>query len=76
MQIDLTQIFVALIGLIGLVLTGFVIPLLKKKLSVEDGKITQVQSDLLWTLIDTGVKAAEMLYNSDEGQKKKAYVLA
>jgi len=76
MQIDLTQIFVALIGLIGLVLTGFVIPLLKKKLSVEDGKITQVQSDLLWTLIDTGVKAAEMIYNSDEGQKKKAYVLA
>lgn len=75
MQIDLTQIILAVIALISAVLTGFVIPWLKSKISVENGKVTETQAALLKLAINTAVRAAEQLYNSDEGQKKKAYVL-
>lgn len=76
MNIDLTQIALALIALISAVLTTFVIPLLKSKLDVENGKITENQSNMLRLAITTAVTAAEQLYKSDEGQKKKAYVLS
>ena len=56
-------------------LTGFVIPLLRSKLSVENGKLTENQAYLLSLAIDTAVTAAEQIYNSDEGAKKKAYVI-
>lgn len=75
MQIDLTQIILAVIALIGAVLTGFVIPWLKKKVDVENGKLTETQSALLKLAINTAVKAAEQLFNSEEGLKKKAYVI-
>lgn len=75
MNIDLTQIILAVIALIGAVLTGFVIPWLKSKINVENGKINETQAALLKLAINTAVKAAEQLFNSDEGQKKKAYVL-
>lgn len=75
MNIDLTQIILAVIALISAVLTGFVIPWLKSKISVENGKVTETQAALLKLAINTAVRAAEQLYNSDEGQKKKAYVL-
>lgn len=76
MTIDLTQVALAIISLVSAVLTGFIIPLIKSKLNVENGKITQFQSDMLRLAITTAVTAAEQIYNSDEGQKKKAYVLA
>lgn len=57
-------------------LTGFVIPLLRSKLSVENGRLTENQTYLLKLAIDTAVAAAEQIYNSDEGQKKKAYVIS
>ena len=72
---DITQIVLAVIALISAVLTGFVIPWLKKKTDVENGKMTETQSYLLRLAINTAVKAAEQLYNSDEGMKKKTYVL-
>ena len=75
MNIDLTQIILAVIALIGAILTGFVIPWLKSKINVENGKINETQAALLKLAINTAVKAAEQLFNSDEGQKKKAYVL-
>lgn len=76
MTIDLTQIILDVITLLGAILTRFVIPLIKSKLSVENVKITENQAYLLRLAIDTAVTAAEQIYNSDEGEKKKAYVIA
>ena len=75
MNIDVTQIILAVITLIGAVLTGFLIPLLKAKLLSEDAKLNGMEQDLLRLAITTAVTAAEQIYNSEEGQKKKAYVL-
>lgn len=67
-MIDLTPIVNALITLLGLLLTTFLIPWIKLKVSTE--KLEQVKK---WTSV--GVKAAEMIYNeSGMGQAKKNYV--
>jgi len=68
MTIDLTQIILAVIALIGAVLTGFVIPWLKNKL-------TDHQYDTLATLVRVGVFAAEQLFTSDMWKEKKQYVV-
>ena len=68
MIIDLTQIILAVITLIGAVLTGFVIPWLKNKL-------TDHQYDTLATLVRVGVFAAEQLFTSDMWKEKKQYVV-
>ena len=74
MNIDLTQIALALIALLSAVITGYVIPLLKSKVNAENGKLTESQANLLKAAIRTAVYAAEQIYKSDEGQKKKNYV--
>lgn len=67
-MIDLTPIVNAFITLIGLLLTTFLIPWIKLKVSTE--KLEQVKK---WTAV--GVKAAEMIYNeSGMGETKKKYV--
>lgn len=67
-MIDLTPIVNALITLLGLLLTTFLIPWIKLKVSTE--KLEQVKK---WTTV--GVKAAEMIYNeSGMGETKKKYV--
>lgn len=68
MTIDLTQIILAIIALISAVLTGFVIPWLKTKL-------TDHQYDTLATLVRVGVFAAEQLFTSDMWKEKKEYVV-
>lgn len=65
MQFDLTQIILAVITLMGSVVTSFIIPLLKQKL-------TEKQQETLLALIKTGVYAAEQL--KDTGSDKKEYV--
>lgn len=75
MAINLTQVIVAIITVIGAVITGFLIPLLRTKYLSETSKLNQMEQDLLRLAIETAVSAAEQIYNSDEGQKKKAYVL-
>ena len=75
MSIDLTQVILAVIALLGTVLTTFVIPLLKAKLDIERSNLSENQSNMLRLAITTAVTAAEQLYNSSEGQQKKAYVL-
>ena len=67
-MIDLTQIILAIIALISAVLTGFVIPWLKTKL-------TDHQYDTLATLVRVGVFAAEQLFTSDMWKEKKEYVV-
>ena len=75
MKIDITQIVVALIGLLSAILTGFLVPWIKSKIGVNNDKITDNQRMLLKLAIETAVTAAEQIYKSDEGQKKKAYVI-
>ena len=76
MTFDATQIILAVIALISAILTGFVIPWLKSKTDINSGKVTENQAYMIKLIINTAVKAAEQLYNSDEGEKKKAYVVA
>lgn len=76
MTIDLTQIILAIITLLGSILTGFLVPWLKAKIEGENSKLSENQAALLKLAIQTAVRAAEQLYNSDEGEKKKSYVLA
>ena len=67
-MIDLTPIVNALITLIGLLLTTFLIPWIKLKVSTE--KLEEIRK---WTSV--GVKAAEMIYKeSGMGEAKKNYV--
>ena len=68
MTIDLTQIILAVIALISAVLTGFVIPWLKNKL-------TDHQYDTLVSLVRVGVFAAEQLFTKEMWKEKKQYVV-
>ena len=68
MQIDLTQIILAVITLIFGLLMRYVIPSAKKNLDKN-------QIELLQVAVKSAVYAAEMLYKSDQGQEKKAYVV-
>ena len=68
MTIDLTQIILAVITLIGGMVARYVIPWIK-------GKLDERQYDVFNGLVRVGVYAAEMLYNSDQGKEKKQYVL-
>lgn len=76
MTIDMTKIVLAVIGLLAAIVTKFLIPLLQTKLKLDKSKLTENQAYLLRLAISTAVTAAEQLYKSEEGQKKKAYVLS
>ena len=75
MNIDLTQIILAIIAVISSIITTFLVPYLKAKLDVEKSNLTENQANMLRLAITTAVTAAEQLYKSEEGQQKKAYVL-
>lgn len=68
MTIDLTQIILAVITLIGAVITRYLIPWIKDKLDER-------KYSVFTQLVKVGVFAAEQLYNSHEGAKKKEYVV-
>jgi LL-H family phage holin len=68
MTIDLTDIIKAVVTLLGFIITGFVIPLIKSK-------ITEQQYNNLLKWAKAGVLAAEQLWpEGGMGQEKKAYV--
>jgi len=68
MQIDLTQIVVALIGLLATVFTVFVVPYLNQKL--DEGKRKKIA---FWTKL--AVEAAEKIFKEQGmGITKKRYV--
>ena len=69
MKNDYTFIFELIITLISTVISCFIIPQLKNKLSEE-----KRANRLYWT--EVAVKAAEQLYGSKAGQQKKEYVVA
>lgn len=68
MTIDLTQIILAIITLIGAIITRYLIPWIKNKLSDH-------QYDQFLALIRVGVYAAEQLFTSDRWEEKKQYVV-
>lgn len=67
-MIDLTQIVVALIGLLGIVITTLVVPLIKAKTTTA-----QWANIVAWT--QTAVQAAEVIYKGPgRGEEKRDYV--
>jgi len=68
MTIDLTQIILAIITLIGAIITRYLIPWIKNKL-------TDHQYDTLAALVRVGVFAAEQLFTSEQWKEKKQYVV-
>lgn len=65
---DITQVAVALISLITVCITTFLIPYIKSKTTSE--KINQLNA-----FVTIAVGAAEQLFNSEQGKEKKDYVL-
>ena len=68
-SIDITPIIEALIALVSLTITGFLIPYLKQKLGNE-------KREKLRSWVSIAVKAAEQLYGSEKGLEKKEYVVS
>ena len=68
MTIDLTQIILAIITLIGAIISRYLIPMLKDKLDER-------KYDIFNGLVRVGVFAAEQLFSSEQGKEKKKYVL-
>ena len=68
MTIDLTQIILAVITLIGAIITRYVIPWIKEKTNEK-------QFEALKVLARVGVYAAEQIFTSEQWKEKKQYVL-
>ena len=70
MDINWTEIFVALIGFLGAIITGVLIPYIKTK-------TTREQRESIYTIVFHAVKAAEQLLkkNDPTGEKRKEYVI-
>ena len=64
MNIDITQIVVAVIGLLGIIITSVVVPLIKSKL-------TNSQWESIKNYALAGVQAAEIIFNAQgKGEEK------
>lgn len=68
MNIDLTQIVVALIGLLSAFITYRLVPWIKANTNVK-------QQAMIKAAIQTAVFAAEQIYGAGEGEKKFDYVV-
>lgn len=68
-NIDITPVIEALIGLVSLIITGFLIPYLRQKLSNE-------KREKLRSWVNIAVTAAEQLMKGKTGLEKKEYVVA
>lgn len=68
-MVDLTQIIVAVLSLMLSLVSAFLIPYIKEKVTAEQFATTK-----LW--VKVAVQAAEMLYvGSGRGEEKKKYVV-
>lgn len=65
---DYTAIIELIITLLSAVMTAFIIPVLKQKLSAQ-------KADRLRFWVKTAVSAAEQLYGGKTGEQKKKYVV-
>lgn len=69
MKYDITGILEIALALISAIITTFVIPVIKEKLS-------ETKREKLRFWVDIAVKAAEQIYGSKTGQQKKEYVVS
>lgn len=69
MTFDFTALFEILISILSVIVSCFLIPWLKEKLSAE-----KLEKLVKWVKI--AVEAAEQLYGSGTGQQKKEYVVS
>ena len=67
-MIDLTSAFQLVVAVCVIALSAFIVPALRNKLDAD-------QLDLLCKWVKIAVAAAEQLFDSNEGRKKKEYVL-
>ena len=67
-NIDWSPLFNGLIALAGVILTAYIIPLLKQSLSSK-------QLENVRLAVNTSVRAAEMLFSTEQGEAKKKWVL-
>ena len=67
MNIDITDIIVSAIGLVGLIMTGIVIPALRTWVK---SKVTNEQWETIKNYALAGVQAAEILIGAGNGAKK------
>ena len=68
MNIDITQIVVAVIGLLGIIITSVIVPLIKSKL-------TNSQWETILNYARAGVQAAEIIFNAQgQGEEKLRWV--
>lgn len=68
-MIDLTPLIEAIIALVAVIITAYVIPMLKKKMSAEE-------YELLMKIAEQGVLAAEQIMSGSKlGKEKKEYVI-
>ena len=68
MTIDITQIVVAVLGLLGLIITTVLVPWIKSK-------ITNEQWQMIVNYACAGVQAAEIIFNAQgQGEAKFAWV--
>lgn len=63
MNIDITQIVVAVIGLLGLVVTSVLVPLIRTKINAE-------QWDTIYNYAVAAVQAAEIIIGAGKGEEK------
>ena len=68
MNLDLTQIVVALIGLLGIIITSVAVPMIKANTSVK----TQT---IITNIIKTAVYAAQQIYTSEQWREKKDFAM-
>lgn len=72
-MIDITQLVIALLGVIISVIT---VIFTTKLLPIIKQKYNENNLELIKTIIKTFVQAAEQIYEANEGAKKKDYVLS
>ena len=68
MTIDLTQIILAIITLIGGIIARYLVPWIK-------GKLSDHQYEVFNGLVRTGVYAAEQIFTTEQWEEKKQYVV-
>lgn len=66
---NITHIIELAILLVFAIISAFVVPVLKQKLG-------QDKLNKILTYVEIAVTAADQLFNTDQGQEKKEYVLA
>ena len=69
MTFDFTGLFEIVLSILSMIASYYIIPWLKEKLTAE-------KLERLVKLVKIAVEAAEQIYGSGEGQKKKEYVVS